>query len=247
MWAFQTLFSTKANHFEGRPPPTPDCTGCSYLTAASIQHCCKSGSIPTAGTGYWLYNAHDKCSAIWFYRSFSDSSSDCHLNGAFYIPGSAGDQTECELTWSCPWCCADGGQWWGLCTGKTLYGWCSGSGCLSPGRRLPWLHPGLISETSSTGHVPDTRAASVPHCKRRNLLRKSGKDGNDQLRRAKTLRPAGKNTLPKMTWVRIWVILFLWATGWKIEKELSTIMAIITYTRMCRRVTDQQYFSQYCK
>lgn len=159
---------------------------------------------------------------------------------------SAGDKTERELTWSCPWCCADGGQWWGPCSGKTLYGWCSGSGCLSPGRRLPWPHQGLISETSSTGHVPDRWAASVPHCKRRNLLSKSGRDGDSQLGRAQTLYPAGKNT-PKMTWATIWVpvILFLWATGWKIEKELSTVMAIITYTSMCRRVTDQQYFSQH--
>lgn len=143
-----------------------------------------------------------------------------------------------KLTWSCPWCCADGGQWWGPCSGKTLYGWCSGSGCLSPGRRLPWPHPGLISETSSTGHVPDTGAASVPHCKRRNLLRKSGRDGNNQLGRAQTLGSAGKNALPFWakssqvksfwTWATIWVICFYGQQAGKLE--LSTTMAKITYT-----------------
>lgn len=78
------------------------------------------------------------------------------------------------VTWSCPWCCADGGQWWGPCSGKTLCGWCSGSGCLSPGRQLLWPHPGLISVTSSTGRGPDTQAASVRHWESRDMLRKSG-------------------------------------------------------------------------
>lgn len=104
------------------------------------------------------------------------------------------------LTWSCPWCCADGGRWWGPCSGKTLCGWCSGSGCLSPGRQLPWPHPGLISVTSSTGHGPDTQAASVRHWEKRDMLRKSGTHAEMKTinyrgtSAAQTLGPAGRNT-----------------------------------------------------
>lgn len=54
---------------------------------------------------------------------------------------------------------------------KTLCGWYSESGCPSQGQQLPWPHPGLICETSSVGHGPDTVAASAQHWEKSDMLK----------------------------------------------------------------------------
>lgn len=69
-----------------------------------------------------------------------------------------------RLTWSCPWCCAGGGQWWGQCSGKTACGWWFESGRPSPGQRRPWPRPGSECETSSAKLGRDTTAVSAQHC-----------------------------------------------------------------------------------
>lgn len=142
------------------------------------------------------------------------------------------------LTWSCPWCCADGGRWWGPCSGKTLCGWCSGLGCLSRGRRLPWPHPGLISVTSAAGHGPDTQAASVQHWERRDMLRKSGKDGNNQLQRD-TCDPNSRTCWQKyFKRTQATVCVVCNSAGKQTRKlitvhaDITTIMAVITHTSM---------------
>lgn len=55
---------------------------------------------------------------------------------------------------------------------KTLCGWYSESGRLSPGQQLLWPHPGLKCETYAAGHGLDTAAAVVQHWEKRSILKR---------------------------------------------------------------------------